>query len=453
MEIKDFFDVAYPYINLNNEDEHEEIMEAKIKDIHKKLAELKLHNIINLDHEIRKQFIFLVFLDEKPNIFNIDEPNKSETFLIIHMFNKIYDNQTKEWHSNNIRYINSIFLSDNIECHNKYDWYESDKKNVIKKSTIDNDDSIDTDTDIDTDNAYSIDTDSEYHSDLDHVDFLKNITPVYNENDNIDLTIEGIFDTRYFVEDDLPYILHQESIPVNDWELLLRLKNLRNGVYFNPKDIRWQCVLNSLMSAEIGGQGKLVKYSKSKDYIKTKIMGTYIIDSKHKSIYNKIFNESISLSIQCDECSNKICDSYDGEFWHNHEYGDLCDVCYNNKMEREAMRLNYIKRQILLVGKQIVFKRAVEKTRKKLNKKKVKPLTQKKRLKLLEDINQQLQTNVSMFNNNYCSICMDLMHHDISAGKCGHCFHTKCINQIDNYECPLCRKVTSFFKLFLNEKN
>ena len=80
-------------------------------------------------------------------------------------------------------------------------------------------------------------------------------------------------------------------------------------------------------------------------------------------------------------------------------------------------------------------------------------MTQKKRLKLLEDINQQLQTNVSMFNNNYCSICMDLMHHDISAGKCGHCFHTKCINQIDNYECPLCRKVTSFFKLFLNEKN
>ena len=449
MEIKNMFDVVYPFVSINNEnpDETEEVMQKNISNISIFLSKLKLHNMIDLDPKIRNQFIFLVFQEKKPNVFDTNNPDKLEEFTIMHLFNKIYDINDKTWHNNNIRYINSFFFSDSISCDNKYDWYQIDKNNIIdnKEARLisqNNSNINDINTQINTNNDYL---------DLDNIDFLKNITPEYNENDNINLNLENIYDEKYYVEDDLPYILHEEAIPIADWELLLRLKNLRNGFYFNPKDIRWMCVLNTLMSSEIGNQGKLVKYAKSKDYQKLKIIGTYLVETNTKSIFNNIFNETVSLSIQCDECSNKICESLEGEFWHNHHFGDLCDICYQNKKEREFMRLTYLKRQILIQGKKVIFKKELEKTKKRLLKRKVKPLTQKKRLQLLENINKQLQNNVAVFDNNYCSICMDVLSKDISAGKCGHCFHTNCINQMDNYECPLCRKVTSFFKLYLNE--
>ncbi len=448
MEIKSMFDVVYPFVSVNNENPSvtEEIMQENINNISKFLSEVKLHNIIELHPKIRDQFIFLVFQEKKPNVFNTTNPDKLEDFTIMHLFNKTYDNNDKIWQSHNIRYINSFFFSDAISCDNKYDWYQIDKKSMINNAHSKEDGLIDNNN-----NSETHSEGNDYCQDLDNIDFLKNITPIYNENDNINLTLENIYDERYYVEDDLPYILHEEAIEIGDWELLLRLKNLRNGVYFNPKDIRWMCVLNTLMSSEIGNQGKLVKYAKSKDYQKLKIIGTYLVETNTKSIFNNIFNETVSLSIQCDECSNKICESLEGEFWHNHHFGDLCDICYQNKKEREFMRLTYLKRQILIQGKKVIFKKELEKTKKRLLKRKVKPLTQKKRLQLLENINKQLQNNVAVFDNNYCSICMDVLSKDISAGKCGHCFHTSCINQMDNYECPLCRKVTSFFKLYLNE--
>jgi hypothetical protein len=453
MEIKSMFDIVYPFVSINNEnpDENEEIMQENINNISNFLSKIKLHNIINLDDKIRNQFIFLVFQEKKPNVFDTNNPEKLEDFTIMHMFNKIYSNKDKTWHTDNIRYINSFFFSDAMLCENKYDWYQIDKNSLINNNLDNSTNQNDSQNDnLNSDNSDN-QSDSNNYIDLDNIDFLKNITPEYNENDNINLTLENIYDERYYVEDDLPYILHQDSIAIADWELLMRLKNLRNGVYFNPKDIRWLCLLNTLMSSEIGSQGTLVKYAKSKDYQKLKIIGTYLVETTTPSIFNNIFNETVSLSIQCDECSNKICESLEGEFWHNHEYGDLCDICYQNKKEREFMRLNYLKRQMLIEGKKVIFKKELERTKNRLQKRKVKPLTQKKRLQLLENINKQLQNNVAVFDNNYCSICMDVLSKDISAGKCGHCFHTSCINQMDNYECPLCRKVTSFFKLYLNE--
>ena len=133
MEIKSMFDIVYPFVSINNEnpDDNEEIMQENINKISNFLSKIKLHNMINLDEKIRNQFIFLVFQEKKPNVFDTNNPDKLEDFTIMHMFNKIYNNNDKTWHTDNVRYINSFFFSDAMLCENKYDWYQIDKNSLI----------------------------------------------------------------------------------------------------------------------------------------------------------------------------------------------------------------------------------------------------------------------------------------------------------------------------------
>ena len=71
--------------------------------------------------------------------------------------------------------------------------------------------------------------------------------------------------------------------------------------------------------------------------------------------------------------------------------------------------------------------------------------TEKKNL-LYKNIISSINRN---FNREHCSICLDVLENNISAGSCGHCFHTNCIKMIIGDKCPVCRKKTDYTKLHL----
>ena len=59
-------------------------------------------------------------------------------------------------------------------------------------------------------------------------------------------------------------------------------------------------------------------------------------------------------------------------------------------------------------------------------------------------------------NNHICYICLLKFDNSISTSKCGHCFHTTCLEKmyqtIEKYnliKCPTCRQVNKFFELYI----
>ena len=54
-----------------------------------------------------------------------------------------------------------------------------------------------------------------------------------------------------------------------------------------------------------------------------------------------------------------------------------------------------------------------------------------------------------VFLNDECGICLEELQ-SFSALPCGHCFHTKCIENMGANKCPICRKFTHFVGLYLN---
>ena len=77
-----------------------------------KFNNIEVHNILNLNNEIRKQFILLVSTYFK-NIF------------VVHLFKNIYKNDNL-WSRNRIQYLHSFSLSQNIK--NSINWRDIDKK-------------------------------------------------------------------------------------------------------------------------------------------------------------------------------------------------------------------------------------------------------------------------------------------------------------------------------------
>ena len=66
-----------------------------------------------------------------------------------------------------------------------------------------------------------------------------------------------------------------------------------------------------------------------------------------------------------------------------------------------------------------------------------------------KNVIKEMSRHVFEKNHRCCPICLDVLDEDLSAGKCGHIFHTKCVSNIVDNSCPLCKVETNFFKLFL----
>ena len=228
------------------------------------------------------------------------------------------------------------------------------------------------------------------------------------------------------------------------------LSRIDSGVYCNILDIRWQIVLKSIMSSHMGHHGTLCQYYRTIDFKHLTLVESYFPNYDETCIYE--YKYIRDANIVCDICHKSICHDLQTRFWHNGNCGDLCEMCYKKKKHEELKRKLYVKYQLLLEGKRVCFRKNLAITYQRLkniNLDKI-VLTNETRLKIYKDVNEELMRNFFLSDKRkQCGICFDLLHENLSAGTCGHCFHTKCIEYIPANSCPFCRTKTKFFKLFL----
>lgn len=230
---------------------------------------------------------------------------------------------------------------------------------------------------------------------------------------------------------------------VLDDDLIYNLSKIMSGFYLNIHDIKFQMILKLLILTNIGNKGYNSKFLSYKQYTKNSSINNYFCISDIPNKYEKIMLDN--LNICCDTCNIIISDCNEDEYYHNHYGGDLCNKCYNSKKNVFFDRLKYIKKQILLVGKQTLFKKDLEKTKKYIKKKKYK-IKKKNYYHLLEKMNKNLVSDPT--NEKICNICLCNLTEDIYVGsKCGHCFHKQCIEH--SSMCQICRTETDFIKLYL----
>tara|TARA_B100000123_G_C25721196_1_gene424612 strand:- start:5 stop:1138 length:1134 start_codon:yes stop_codon:yes gene_type:complete len=150
---------------------------------------------------------------------------------------------------------------------------------------------------------------------------------------------------------------------------------------------------------------------------------------------------------KCDNCI-KFFDKNQNEkdIWHNSNFGDLCNLCYQDLKNKYFEKIYKNWKFVLLLARKILFKKELENTIRFLHQKKFEKINFNKKILLYENI---IRTINKDSNRGHCSICLDVMNDNISSGTCGHCFHTKCIEMIEGVKCPVCRTKTKFFKLHL----
>ena len=150
-------------------------------------------------------------------------------------------------------------------------------------------------------------------------------------------------------------------------------------------------------------------------------------------------------SLMCDKCQSLITTS---KFYNNHNFGDLCVDCYNNKKTQGIFRIKYLWNLVLLQGKKNIFQKELATIRLFLEKTRIKKMPRRKYYTLLENTTQALLEKNSEVKK-VCRICLDKMSDNIVTGSlCGHCFHADCIKAMGKNKCPYCRRDTSFIKIY-----
>ena len=95
-------------------------------------------------------------------------------------------------------------------------------------------------------------------------------------------------------------------------------------------------------------------------------------------------------------------------FYHNHNYGDICQECYNEKKKLEEKKIKTIKSLILLQGKRVVFSKMLEQTKKYLKNNKIKSLNLKQKLVQCNNINKTLLEQKECIPT--CKICFEYIN-------------------------------------------
>ena len=427
--------------------------DTDIKEEYGELIEkFKLNNILNTPKEITDQFILIV----TKNI----------------VLNKTYNKIKLEFHDINKNPINNELVLETL----------------TKLQTIINDSLNDSEYIVEPDINYSIpiDEDTTYTNEeseqsiipsnvekdiktiLKKKEYLKlHLFQKKYKEDNISYiaTISLNLDENYNIENiednkltDLTYYYNTMYRDFNDYEsiydylenynildtnLIYNVNKIMSGFYLNIHDIRFQLIIKLLILTNIGNNGYTNKLLSYKHYTKNSSINNYFCISDKPNKYETLLLDN--LNICCDKCNVLITEDNDTKYYHNHQGGDLCDICYNSKKNTFFDRIKYIKKQILLVGKQELFKKELERTKKCIKKKKYK-IKKKNYYLLLEKMNTNLVSEPT--NEKICNICLSNLTEDIYVGsKCGHCFHKQCIEH--SSMCQICRTETEFIKLFL----
>ena len=358
---------------------------------------LNAHRCLNINIEIIRNFFFIAnFVD---NIFKL------------HLFTKIYNLKEKTYYTDRGQYICSFYL-DNICNDNEY--------NIDKIENY-------TNQLMDLDNLIKIKNTSEsVHSEL----------GIYNRLYN--MSNRNLYDIEDLDESDSIYInLKNDS-------LLNSLDKMESGIYTNIKDIRWQLYLANIITSSYS-DGSLIQFIRSSNFISCKIKEYYYPYTNKNNSFDKEYHNIYNFL--CD-CCNKNINKNDNS-WHHTIAGDLCSNCYSNKKIYERKKQKYINHKILLFCNKILFKQELKRTIEYLEKINLQPLNFKKKNIIQQKVIFELSSKLFENNRRCCPICLDVLNENLSSGKCGHIFHTKCIQNVSDNECPLCKIETDFYKLYL----
>lgn len=403
MVLQHIFDIFLP---LTMDDEEGEIS------LYSMLSEIKLHNIIRIGFEIIRGFSLVIL--------------KKEEKLYLHVFrkrfNKNYGNNDNNFYTNEGEYVSTVILDEKVKTPRKYDWLKIEPENEI----------------VFNDGSFELSGKKPKRK--------PNLDKLGLTDENLTITMNNLLEYNFRANTDNINLIEQGQYgDLFDIEFYQDLYKSTAGVEFNPRDIRWQIFVRECLINYMGRtEPYILNYLRYTDFSKANIKTSYFPNYLNNSVYE--LNITESTCIECDMCRKSV-----NEYYHNFVYGDLCENCYQIKKQTDVNRIKKIKKIILQVGKREVFKKELEKTKIFLeNKDKIIKPKKKVRDKILLNAFNSLKESMKE-STSQCGICFESLFNGspISSGTCGHCFHTKCLNNIVSDECPLCRETTFFYNLFL----
>jgi hypothetical protein len=355
-------------------------------EILEKISKIKPHNILNLNF-LNHYFIYIFQTDDKK--------------IILRLYKKSYDFSKKEWNKNDLFLITSLSLN-----------FDEPLDDIYNIDNIDNPEFIENN-----------------NSQIEDVDFVFYFPYDLKERDQSFFNIQQY--NSIIIDENF-----EDNTIISEW-----------GHAVNYKDIRWMINIETMINSNYGVGDNFCFKFRSSSFSKKNFIDIYYQNiNRDTLIFKKIID---TVSFICDKCNKNFDDLEKTKMWHNSLYGDLCDICINEKIKKEQFRKNIIKEKILLIGKKKIFEKKLISTKLFLAKNKIKEFSIEKKYSICKKILNNTK-NIIINNYNSCSICLENMEYDIYTGTCGHCFHKKCVFSLKYDECPLCRIETIFFKLYLD---
>ena len=342
-------------------------------------------------------------LDDEIYKSNIIYDLSTHQYIQMHIFQKKFINKSNIWSKSKVKYLVSLSFNDALKIN---DFYNDIPDFQINQLTSEN------------------------------LEILENTL----------CNIDFYYKNSYYYYDDMGilynYINKYDLFNVN---LYNKLNNISSGLYFNIKDILWQIFLCKMIVSTETFNTKYIDKSHYTHYNYLNVVDAYFPNfvAENASFYEYTIVKD--QNIICDKCQQLITSK---QFYNNHNFGDLCQKCFDIKKKQSHNRVKYLWNLVLLQGKKIIFQKTLEEIKSILGKKKIKRIPRKKYYQLLENSNRALVDNVCDVKKT-CHICLDRMFDDIVVGSlCGHCFHSKCIEILGKNQCPYCRKESPFIKIF-----
>ena len=253
--------------------------------------------------------------------------------------------------------------------------------------------------------------------------------------------------------------LEEHNIKLEDYDNFISLYNDYKNIDFvvtniwgesiSEYNIDWQITLENILKKDFG-------IPRDDENLDTEIpYYAYFTKNTIQEIYYPHYNLNCYLYkyitkfsvFKCDLCNKFFGNNQkEKDIWHYSNFGDLCNYCYKKNKSDFFAKIDKIKKNILQQANKEMFQYELKKTIRFLNQKKIIELSLEKKNLIYKNVLRQMTIDRKGEN---CGICLDRLVDNIKAGKCGHCFHAVCINDIIGNKCPICRTQTEFFKLHI----
>lgn len=362
-------------------------------------SNIKYHRVLDINKNIFYNFVFLA--EFKENTYHF------------HLFKRIFNLEERTNYINKGKYLASFFLSNE---------------------------------EFNEDNEFHINNIRTYNDNLKNLDNLikinNTIEQIEDEMGSYQMLFNPALRAMELIQDYDEF--YNNCVNLDNPNLLSIMKNMETGIYTNINDVRWNVYLSNLIISYYTN-GKLVKHFRSNQYMNIETSKFYFPNFEPNNRFDKSLYKSINFL--CDSCG-VILNKHD-KLWHNFFAGDLCQSCYLNKRNYENKRKLLIKKKLLLFSKKIIFLRDLEKTKKLLSSIELPILSLERKYSIQKNVIAEISKSLFSNNRRTCPICFDLLNDNLSTGKCGHVFHTSCIESLLDHTCPLCKTDTEFVKLYL----